>query len=170
MRRPAARSRAIGGRASPRPSGDRPSEFRSAGGHTCPPVDWPALVAAARAAAAHSYSPYSHYAVGAALLAADGAVFSGCNVENASYGLTNCAERTALFKAVSEGRREFAALAIVGGTARSPALPCGACRQALAEFCAPSMPVAVTPLRRGAPVVRALGDYLPFSFALAEGR
>ena len=143
MRRPAARSRAIGGRASPRPSGDRPSEFRSAGGHTCPPVDWPAL------------------------LAADGAVFSGCNVENASYGLTNCAERTALFKAVSEGRHEFAALAIVGGTARSPALPCGACRQALAEFCPPSMPVAVAPLRRGATVVRPLGDYLPHSFSFA---
>ena len=170
MRRPAARSRAIGGRASPRPSGDRPSEFRSAGGHTCPPVDWPALVAAARAAAARSYSPYSRYAVGAALLAEDGRVFAGCNVENASYGLTNCAERTALFKAVSEGARRFRALAIAGGTARSPALPCGACRQVLAEFCAPSTPVAVAPLRRGAPVVRALGDYLPFSFALAEGR
>ena len=106
--------------------------------------------------------------MGAALLAADGAVFSGCNVENASYGLTNCAERTALFKAVSEGRREFAALAIVGGTARSPALPCGACRQALAEFCPPSMPVAVAPLRRGEPVVRPLGDYLPFSFELSR--
>ena len=139
----------------------------SAVGRPRPPVDWPALVAAARAAAAHSYSPYSHYAVGAALLAADGTVFSGCNVENASYGLTNCAERTALFKAVSEGRREFAALAIVGGTARSPALPCGACRQALAEFCPPSMPVAVAPLRRGATVVRPLGDYLPHSFSFA---
>ena len=139
----------------------------SAVGRSRPPVDWPALVAAARAAAAHSYSPYSHYAVGAALLAADGAVFSGCNVENASYGLTNCAERTALFKAVSEGRREFAALAIVGGKSRCPALPCGACRQALAEFCPPSMPVAVAPLRRGATVVRPLGDYLPHSFSFA---
>ena len=166
MRRPAARSRAIGGRASPRPSGDRPSEFRSAGGHTCPPVDWHALVAAARAAAAHSYSPYSHYAVGAALLAKDGRVFAGCNVENASYGLTNCAERTALFKAVSEGRRAFRAIAIVGGTAKALALPCGACRQALAEFCPPDLPVAVAPLRRGAPVVRALAEYLPHSFAL----
>ena len=131
------------------------------------PIDWAALVAAARAAAARSYSPYSRYAVGAALLAEDGRVFAGCNVENASYGLTNCAERTALFKAVSEGRREFAALAIVGGTARSPALPCGACRQALAEFCPPSMPVAIAPLRRGATVVRPLGDYLPHSFSFA---
>ena len=131
-----------------------------------PSPDWPALVAAARAAAARAYAPYSNYRVGAALLAADGTVFTGCNVENASYGLTNCAERTALFKAVSEGRRSFRALAIVGGTAKAPALPCGACRQALAEFCAPDMPVAVAPLRGGAPVVRTLGDYLPFSFAL----
>ena len=83
-------------------------------------------------ASAKAYAPYSKFKVGAALLAEDGRIFTGCNVENASYGLTNCAERTALFKAVSEGRREFAALAIVGGTARSPALPCGACRQALA--------------------------------------
>ena len=129
-------------------------------------VDWPALVAAARAAARRAYAPYSHYAVGAALLAEDGAVFSGCNVENASYGLTNCAERTALFKAVSEGRRRFCALAIAGGTPKAPAVPCGACRQALAEFCPPDLPVAVAPLRRGAPVVRALADYLPHSFAL----
>ena len=130
------------------------------------PIDWPALVAAARAAARRAYAPYSHYAVGAALLAEDGAVFSGCNVENASYGLTNCAERTALFKAVSEGRRRFRALAIAGGPPKDPAVPCGACRQALAEFCPPDLPVAVAPLRRGAPVVRALAEYLPHSFAL----
>ena len=131
--------------------------------------DWAALVAAARAAAARAYAPYSKYRVGAALLAADGTVFAGCNVESASYGLTNCAERTALFKAVSEGRRDFAALAIAGGTAASPALPCGACRQALAEFCGPDLPVAVAPLRGGRAVVRTLGDYLPFSFALERG-
>ena len=129
-------------------------------------IDWTALAAAARAAAARAYAPYSKYRVGAALLADDGTVFSGCNVENASYGLTNCAERTALFKAVSEGRRAFRALAIAGGTAKSPALPCGACRQVLAEFCAPGMPVAVVPLRGGDPVVRPLSAYLPFSFAL----
>ena len=131
-----------------------------------PPVDWSALCAAARAAAARAYAPYSKYRVGAALLAADGAVFAGCNVENASYGLTNCAERTALFKAVSEGRRDFVAIAIAGGTAKSPALPCGACRQVLAEFCGPDTPVAVVPLKRGAPVVRPLSAYLPFSFSL----
>ena len=128
--------------------------------------DWTSLVTAARAAAARAYAPYSKYRVGAALLAADGTVFTGCNVENASYGLTNCAERTALFKAVSEGRRRFRALAIAGGTPKAPAVPCGACRQALAEFCPPDLPVAVAPLRRGAPVVRALAEYLPHSFAL----
>ena len=120
-------------------------------------------------ASAKAYAPYSKFKVGAALLAEDGRIFTGCNVENASYGLTNCAERTALFKAVSEGRRDFAALAIAGGTAASPALPCGACRQALAEFCGPDLPVAVAPLRGGRAVVRTLGDYLPFSFALARG-
>ena len=130
--------------------------------------NWTSLVTAARAAAARAYAPYSKYRVGAALLAADGTVFTGCNVENASYGLTNCAERTALFKAVSEGRRRFRALAIVGGTARAPALPCGACRQALAEFCKADMPVAVAPLRAGAPVVRPLSSYLPFSFSLSR--
>ena len=128
--------------------------------------DWTSLVTAARAAAARAYAPYSKYRVGAALLAADGTVFTGCNVENASYGLTNCAERTALFKAVSEGRRRFRALAIAGGPPKDPAVPCGACRQALAEFCPPDLPVAVAPLRHGAPVVRALAEYLPHSFAL----
>ena len=131
-----------------------------------PDVDWTALVAAARAAAANAHAPYSRYRVGAALLAADGTVFTGCNVENASYGLTNCAERTALFKAVSEGRRAFRAIAIAGGTVKSPAVPCGACRQVLAEFCSPDMPVAVAPLRGGAPAVRSLAAYLPFSFSL----
>ncbi len=131
-----------------------------------PAIDWAALAAAARAAAARAYAPYSKYRVGAALLADDGTVFAGCNVENASYGLTNCAERTALFKAVSEGRRSFRAIAIAGGTAKAPALPCGACRQVLAEFCPPDLPVAVLPLRGGAPVVRALRDYLPHSFSL----
>ena len=131
-----------------------------------PAIDWAALAAAARAAAARAYAPYSKYRVGAALLADDGTVFAGYNVENASYGLTNCAERTALFKAVSEGRRAFRAIAIAGGTAKAPALPCGACRQVLAEFCPPDLPVAVLPLRGGAPVVRALRDYLPHSFSL----
>ena len=89
----------------------------------------------------YSYVPYSHYAVGAALLAKDGRVFTGCNVENAAYGNTMCAERTALFKAVSEGAREFEAIAVA---ARGSApFPCGACRQSLYEF-APDLRVLVT--------------------------
>lgn len=99
------------------------------------------LMALARQAMTYSYSPYSHYAVGAALLCADGRVFTGCNIENASFGLTNCAERTALFKAVSEGAREFEAVAIASNGA--PPYPCGACRQALNEF-APGIKVLVT--------------------------
>ena len=91
------------------------------------------LVKAAREAAANAYCPYSKYPVGAAVLTLDGQIYTGCNVENVSYGLSNCAERTALFKAVSAGCREFAALAVAGGVQR-PAAPCGACRQVLYEF------------------------------------
>lgn len=90
------------------------------------------LIGLARAAMAFSYSPYSHFRVGAALLCRDGRVFTGCNIENASYGATNCAERTALFKAVSEGAREFTAIAITAEKAAP--WPCGLCRQALNEF------------------------------------
>ena len=85
-----------------------------------------------------SYSPYSGFKVGAALLSKDGRVYTGCNIENAAYTPTNCAERTAFFKAVSEGVREFSAIAIVGGRDEKPAdfcAPCGICRQVMAEFC-----------------------------------
>ncbi len=84
-----------------------------------------------------AYAPYSNFKVGAALLCGDGTVFTGCNVENASYGVTNCAERTALFKAVSEGHTDFTAIAITGGpdgVPAGPCYPCGTCRQALSEF------------------------------------
>ncbi len=91
------------------------------------------LVQAAKDAMKHAYAPYSNFKVGAALLAKDGTVFRGCNVENASYGATNCAERTAIFKAVSEGYREFEAIAIVASSG-DYAAPCGICRQVLAEF------------------------------------
>lgn len=100
-----------------------------------------ALLALAREACKRSYSPYSRYAVGAALLCADGRIFQGCNIENASFGLTNCAERTALFKAVSEGAYEFTTIAIAAKD--SAPWPCGACRQALNEF-APDIRVIVT--------------------------
>lgn len=97
------------------------------------------LIALAAEARQNAYAPYSHYAVGAALLTASGRVYRGCNVENASLGLTVCAERTAAFKAVCDGEREFTAIAVVtenGGT------PCGACRQVLNEF-GPEMRVLV---------------------------
>ncbi len=86
----------------------------------------------------YSYAPYSHFHVGAALLAADGQIYTGCNIENASYSATNCAERTAFFKAVSEGVREFRAICIVGGlnkVLKDYAAPCGVCRQVMMEFC-----------------------------------
>lgn len=90
-----------------------------------------------------AYVPYSKFPVGAALLTKDGKIYTGCNIENASYPLTNCAERTAIFKAVSEGDVEFETLLVTGGT-DGPISPCGACRQVMAEFCSPDMPVILT--------------------------
>ncbi|WP_026293843.1 cytidine deaminase [Saccharibacillus kuerlensis] len=90
------------------------------------------LIEAAIQARSSAYVPYSHFQVGAALLA-DGTVYSGCNIENASFGLTNCAERTAIFKAASEGIRRIEAIAVVADT-KGPVSPCGACRQVIAEF------------------------------------
>ncbi len=100
-----------------------------------------ALIARAREAAAFSYSPYSHFPVGAALRCADGTIVTGTNVENRSYGLANCAERSALFAAVSLGKREFTAIAVACPASAVPVSPCGACRQALSELCPPQMPV-----------------------------
>lgn len=96
------------------------------------------LVKAAFAAMQKAYAPYSGYKVGAALLSKSGTVYSGCNVENASYSPTNCAERTAFFKAISEGECEFSAIAVVGGkdgVVTNLFMPCGVCRQVMAEFC-----------------------------------
>lgn len=97
------------------------------------------LMRLAEDARAYSYTPYSGFAVGAALLTKSGKVYTGCNIENASYTPTICAERTAVFKAVSEGERDFAAIAIIGGPAGEQGrfcAPCGVCRQVLREFCA----------------------------------
>lgn len=86
----------------------------------------------------NSYSPYSEFRVGAALLCRDGRIFQGCNIENAAYGVTNCAERSAFFSAISQGERKFEAIAIVGGKDELiNCYPCGACRQVMAEFCDP---------------------------------
>jgi len=100
------------------------------------------LIAKARQAQQNAYAPYSGFKVGAALLSGDGKVFTGCNVENASYGLSVCAERTAIFKAVSEGIKEFAAMAIAG-SGEGFIYPCGACLQVLAEF-APEIKLIIT--------------------------
>lgn len=104
-------------------------------------MDEAALVQAAIAARKSAYVPYSHFAVGCALLASDGTIIQGCNIENAAYTPSNCAERTAFFKAVSEGVRSFSAIAVVGGAAGEPisayCAPCGVCRQVMREFCDP---------------------------------
>ena len=99
-----------------------------------------ALIRAAFEVLPQAYVPYSHFHVGAALLCADGTVYTGVNIENASYPATNCAERTAIFKAVSEGKRDFKAIAVCGGTDGKAAdfcPPCGVCRQVMREFCRP---------------------------------
>ena len=108
----------------------------------------------------NAYSPYSHFAVGAALLCEDGTLYEGCNIENASYGLTNCAERTAIFKAVSEGHITFKALAVVADT-EGPCAPCGACRQVISEF---EIPQIILANLKGNYRVVNLDELLPFRF------
>ena len=96
------------------------------------------LVVLAKEAMLRAYAPYSGFKVGAALLCADGSIYQGCNIENAAYGPTNCAERTAIFKAVYDGHREFTAIAVCGGkdgSITSVCPPCGVCRQVMREFC-----------------------------------
>ena len=118
-----------------------------------------------------AYVPYSRFHVGAALRARDGRVFKGCNIENAGYTATNCAERTALFKAVSEGVREFDAIAIVGSKVGEKNTlvtgPCGVCRQALYEFGGPKLTVIMAK-DENAYIVTTLGDLLPYGFGPAN--
>ena len=119
------------------------------------------LVHAARDARTRAIAPYSHFLVGAALETRGGEIITGCNVENATYGLTMCAERVALYKALSDGHREFAAVAVVAAT-DAPTPPCGSCRQLLWEFCG-DIPVTLANLDR-VTGQHTLGDLLPLPF------
>lgn len=109
-----------------------------------------------------AYAPYSKFLVGAALLSADGRIFTGCNVENASYSLCCCAERTAFFKAISEGVKDFLAIAIAGGkeNADSVCFPCGACRQVMTEFCENDFNIILSGK------ILTLAELMPYSFTL----
>lgn len=120
------------------------------------------LVELAIEASKNAYVPYSHFPIGAALRTADGQIYQGCNIENASFGLTNCGERTAIFKAVSEGHRRFTEIAIYGET-KEPVSPCGACRQVMAEFFEPSAKVTLI-AKDGQTVEMTVGELLPYSF------
>ncbi len=126
------------------------------------------LIDSALEARKSSYAPYSGYFVGAALLCSDGSIITGCNVENASYGATNCAERTAVFKAVSEGNQRFTAIAIAGGKDREQATdyayPCGVCRQVLREFCTPEEMTVIVCKGREDYKEMTLAELLPNSF------
>ena len=130
------------------------------------------LLALARRARENAYAPYSGFAVGAALLGADGRVYTGCNVENAAYPVACCAERTALFHAVAEGAREFAAIAVAGGrvgdNAEESCPPCGVCRQALAEFCDLETFRVYLAAPGGGVEETSLGALLPRAFARAN--
>jgi cytidine deaminase len=123
------------------------------------------LIEAARQAREKAYVPYSHFPVGAALITEDGHLYTGCNIENASFGLTNCAERTAIFKAVSEGHGKVAAIAVIADT-DGPVSPCGACRQVMSEF-GPGARVILANLR-GESLVTTVRELLPGAFTPAD--
>ena len=125
------------------------------------------LVELAKQAMTRAYAPYSRFHVGAALLCADGTVYQGCNIENAAYGPSNCAERTAFFKAVSEGHRDFTAIAVCGGhegVITSLCTPCGVCRQVMREFCRDDFLIYM--VRPDGFETCTLAELLPFSFTL----
>ncbi|NHC39968.1 cytidine deaminase [Bacillus sp. MM2020_1] len=121
------------------------------------------LIIEANKAREFAYVPYSNFKVGAALLSKDGQVFHGCNIENAAYSVTNCAERTALFKAYSEGVTQFDSLVVVADT-EGPVSPCGACRQVISELCDPEMEVVLTNLK-GDILKLKVKDLLPGAFS-----
>lgn len=131
-------------------------------------MDEKELVHLAIAARQHAYAPYSHFKVGCALLSNDGKVHLGCNIENAAYGPTNCAERTALFRAIADGYqpKSFKALAVVGDTSQ-PITPCGVCRQVMSELCSPDMPVIMSNMD-GITTCCTVAELLPAAFHLNE--
>ncbi len=127
-------------------------------------MDREKLIEEAAKAKQFAYVPYSGFHVGAALLCSDGSIVTGCNIENSAYGPTNCAERTAVFKAVSEGKRSFEAIAVISDREEYVS-PCGVCRQVLAEFCGPELVVLMCG-RDQTYRETTLGELLPFSFSL----
>lgn len=124
------------------------------------------LIELAKKARSFAYTPYSKFAVGAVLVTEDGQVILGCNVENASYGLCNCAERTAIFKAISDGKRKFKTLVVIGDT-DGPISPCGACRQVISEFCPATMPVILANMKNNVQET-TVGELLPWAFCPAD--
>lgn len=122
------------------------------------------LIEKAREVLSNAYCPYSDYRVGAAVLTEKGNTYTGCNVENSSYGASNCAERTAVFKAVSEGEKSFSAIAVFTDEGNDPPFPCGICRQVLTEFCSPDMPVIIYDGEKSV-YNFTLEELIPFSFS-----
>lgn len=127
-------------------------------------IDYKQLMDRAKEASKMSYSPFSRFAVGAALIAKSGKIYSGCNIENSSFGMTNCAERTAIFKAVSEGEREILAIAIYSPNSDN-CYPCGACRQVMLEFQGDEEIIVITE-DCGRLDARKLSEFLPFGFRI----
>lgn len=135
-------------------------------------MNYQELIRAAFEAQTHAYAPYSNFRVGAALLCEDGKIYGGCNIENASYGACNCAERTAIFRAVYEGERNFKAIVIVGRPVNAEKFeycaPCGICRQVMSEFCDPETFEIILPRSETDYKVYKLKELLPLSFTAKD--
>lgn len=126
-------------------------------------MEFKELILAAKEARENAYVPYSNFKVGAAVLTDDGEIYKGCNIENASYGATNCAERTAIFKAVSEGHRTIKAIAVIGSD-ENLTYPCGICRQVIAEFASEDIKIIIAKDENEF-IIRSMEDILPGAFS-----
>lgn len=126
-------------------------------------MEFKQLISAAKEARENAYVPYSNFKVGAAVLTDDGEIYKGCNIENASYGATNCAERTAIFKAVSEGHRTIKAIAVIGSD-ENLTYPCGICRQVIAEFASEDIKIIIAKDENEF-IIRSMEDILPGAFS-----